>query len=72
MTNGNTLRITAPDNNDENVYVRSVSLNGEAYSPTYFEHFTLTKGGEIRFDLSDTPNKSRGTDPADAPYSFSK
>ncbi len=72
LTNGNTLRITAPDNNDENVYVRSVSLNGEAYSPTYFEHFTLTKGGEIRFDLSDTPNKSRGTDPADAPYSFSK
>ena len=32
----------------------------------------MVKGGNIRFDMSATPNKQRGTDTADAPYSFSK
>jgi putative alpha-1,2-mannosidase len=37
----------------------------------YFDHFNLEKGGVIRFDMQGRPNKIRGTNPADFPYSFS-
>ena len=70
--NGKELRIDAPENARDCFYVRGITLNGEPYSPTYFEHADMVKGGSIRFDMSATPNKQRGTTPADAPYSFSK
>ena len=70
--NGNTLNISAPGNSEKHVYVNSINVNGEPYTHTYLEHQSMVKGGEIHFDMSDTPNKLRGTDPSDAPYSFSK
>ena len=65
------LRIEAPRNSEQNVYVNAVRVNGEAYSPTYFNHADLIRGGKVSFDMSATPNTARGTDPKDAPYSFS-
>ena len=70
--NGKELRIEAPANDKGTPYVNAVEFNGAPYSPTYFEHQEMVKGGNIRFDMSATPNKQRGTDTADAPYSFSK
>ena len=71
LENGKQIVITAPRNSDENIYVNKVTVNGQPYSKEYLNHFDLMKGAVIQFDMQAQPNKQRGTDPADFPYSFS-
>lgn len=71
LENGKTISIKSVNNKKENRYVKSVKLNGKNYSKNYFTHEDLTKGATIVFDMSDEPNKSRGVQEADVPYSFS-
>lgn len=56
LSNGNTLKITAKNQNDKNVYVNSVTLNGEKLDGCYITHSQLTGGGELVFDMSEKPN----------------
>lgn len=70
LENGETITIEAPLNNEKNCYIRSLSLNGEIYSKNFIEHGELTKGVALRFEMSDTPDKKRGTSATDLPYSF--
>jgi predicted alpha-1,2-mannosidase len=69
--NGRKLFINATDNNEENRYIQSVNFNGLEYSKNYFNHFDLQKGGNINIQMTLKPNKQRGTDQPDFPYSFS-
>ena len=71
LENGKQIVITAPKNNDQNIYVNKVTVNGQPYTKAYFNHFDLMKGAAIQFDMQATPNKLRGTNAADFPYSFS-
>jgi len=70
--NGKSLTLSAPANSNENIYIDRITIGGKAYTPTYFRHSDLLKGGEIIFDMSATPNTKRGTGKKDTPYSFSK
>jgi predicted alpha-1,2-mannosidase len=70
--NGKSLTLSAPANSNENIYIDRITMGGKAYTPTYFRHSDLLKGGEIIFDMSATPNTKRGTGKKDTPYSFSK
>lgn len=69
--NGNNLVINAPDNNAKNIYIQSMTFNGESYTKNYLDHNDLYKGGVINLKMSDIPNYSRGINPEDMPYSFS-
>ena len=71
LENGNDFTVEAPGNSRENMYIRSASLNGKGYTRTYYRHCDLLQGGTLRLDMSPTPDKARGTSPADRPYSFS-
>jgi len=71
LENGNKIHITAPENNKENRYVRSISMNNVRYSKNYFNYEELQKGADIHFEMSNMPNKERGTKESDFPYSFS-
>ncbi len=53
-------------------YIQAMIFNGQPYTRNYLRHEDLLRGGSIQFQLSATPNRSRGTSDADAPYSFSK
>ena len=66
------LTITAPKNSKENVYVNAINFGGQSYDLNYFKRADLLEGGNISFDMSNTPNTQRGTKPEAAPYSFSK
>lgn len=57
LSNGNTLKITANNQSDKNVYVSSVTLNGEKLDGCYITHSQLMNGGELVFTMSNTPNK---------------
>jgi predicted alpha-1,2-mannosidase len=69
--NGKQLNINAPENNPENKYVRTLLFNGKQQNKNWLSHFDLQKGGTLQFSMSSAPYKSRGTQPAAYPYSFS-
>lgn len=71
LENGKELIIEADDNSDDTPYVRAMKLNGKNYTLNYLTHDNLTQGGRVQFVMDSKPNRKRGTDPADAPYSFS-
>ncbi len=67
LENGNTLSIDA---DGEGCYIQQMTLNGADYQHNYLDHNQLMQGATIRFGMSTTANKQRGTQPQDAPYSF--
>lgn len=72
LENGEKVIITSNNNNKDNRYIQSMTLNGKNYTKNYLTHSDLSKGARVNFEMSDKPNKSRGVNEADAPYSFSK
>ncbi len=71
LENGKTVIIEADNNSSGNIYVNRVLLNNKDLSRTYITHSELENGARIKFNMSDQPNKKRGTNPADYPFSMS-
>lgn len=71
LENGKQLIINAPTNSDQNRYINAMRINGREYSKNWLSHQELQQGAIIDIDMTATPNKQRGTQPADFPYSFS-
>ncbi len=71
LENGNKITIRANNNSKENRYIAAMELNGTNYTKNYLTHEDLMKGVAISFQMSPVPNKSRGTEKKDFPYSFS-
>lgn len=71
LENGKTVTINAANNSDANRYVDNLKWNGKQYSKNWISHSELMKGAVLDFTMSATPNKKRGTNPSDFPYSLS-
>jgi predicted alpha-1,2-mannosidase len=71
LPGGKDVVLSAPQNSAQNRYVNQLTLNGKPYDKNYLDFETLKQGATLDFDMSASPNKTRGTDPAAAPYSFS-
>lgn len=71
LENGKTLTISVPNNSKKNRYISSISVNGKVSTKNYLTHKELMNGGTISVQMSETPNKQRGTQDSDFPYSFS-
>ena len=69
--NGKSLVINAPENSHENIYIESMKFNGQDYTKNYLDYNEMMKGGVLDIEMGDKPNKQRGIQPEDAPYSFS-
>jgi len=50
-----TLSVIASDYAPSRVYVRNVSLNGARLDRWWIRHSEIARGGELRFEMSDTP-----------------
>ena len=48
-----------------------MKVNGKTYTRNFLTHEQLLAGAKIQYQMSDTPNKQRGTQDSDRPYSFS-
>lgn len=72
LENGKNIEINAPQNSVENRYIQLLKMNGQDYTKNYLNYFDLTKGAKIHFKMTDRPNKVRGTEEEDFPYSFSR
>ena len=71
LDNGKEVVIETDNNSKENRYISEMKLNGTNYTRNYLTQDDLMKGAKINFNMSATPNKSRGTSKSDFPYSFS-
>jgi predicted alpha-1,2-mannosidase len=71
LQNGKEISINAPDNSDANKYVTELTLNGKTYSKNWLSHKELMQGAVLEFEMTDTPNKTRGTKSEDFPFSLS-
>lgn len=51
---GGTFTIEVLNNSDENIYIKSIKLNGEPYTLPYITHTDIAKGGTLTFEMSNT------------------
>ena len=72
LENGNTVTINAPGNGAEQRYIRSMQYDGEPYGKNYLRHSELMKGATIDIEMGGEPNRQRGTETEDYPYSLSR
>ena len=70
LENGKTFTISAPQNNDTNVYVESATLNNTPYTKNYLNFKDVMKGGIFNLNMSKSPNKNKGVKQSDFPYSM--
>jgi predicted alpha-1,2-mannosidase len=70
LDNGKEIAILAGNNSKENRYISEMKLNGKVYTKNYLTHEDLMKGATINFTMGAIPNKKRGTEKSDFPYSF--
>ena len=61
LPNGKKFIIEAENNSQENIYIRSVELNGENYPNSYIRHEDIINGGILKFTMDNKPNKDFGT-----------
>lgn len=71
LENGKQFVIAAPSNSEQNKYIQNVKLNKKAYNFNWISHETILNGGSINFEMTNSPNKTRGTQPASFPFSIS-
>lgn len=57
LENGSTFTIKTINQSEENVYVKSVAVNGEVIEDNLLNHHDIDNGGEIIFEMSPTANK---------------
>ena len=71
LPNGKRFRVVAEGLSDAHPYVGQVVLNGKPLERGYITHGEIEAGGELRFTMSATPNKSWATAKSARPYSMS-
>lgn len=58
LSDTKTFTIIADGVSDENIYIKSVSLNGEPLERSYISHKEIIAGGELIFEMGSAPNKN--------------
>jgi alpha-1,2-mannosidase, putative len=71
LEDGKEFIMEAENNSAENIYIQTAALNGEEFSKNWITYSDIVKGGNLKFVMSDTPNKERGISREDRPYSVS-
>jgi predicted alpha-1,2-mannosidase len=58
LENGKTFTIKALNNNSENKYIQSITLDNEPIEQNYITHKEIIGGGELVFTMGNIPNKN--------------
>ena len=69
---GAVITISAPGNAPDKRYVGSLTLDGKPWTHNFLPWADLADGAELRFTMQAEPNRERGTQEADLPYSMSR
>jgi predicted alpha-1,2-mannosidase len=55
MSNGKKLIVLAPNASDENIYVKSIKVNGKVWDSFTISHDIIKKGAKIEFEMTNQP-----------------
>lgn len=55
LSNGKTFTLLAPNVSRENIYIRSVKLNGRPYDKSFITHQQMMDGATIEFEMGSEP-----------------
>jgi len=69
LENGRTFVIRAEGASGRAPYIKSARLDGATYSRSALDYERVAAGGELVFEMSETPNMAWGSAPADRPRS---
>ena len=58
LENGKTFTVNTINNNSENKYIQSTSLNGALIERNYITHKEIMEGGKLEFIMGSTPHKN--------------
>ena len=72
LEDGKQFVIEAENNSPDNVYIAHAELNGLVYTKNWITYADIVSGSKLRLVMSDIPNKERGTNREDRPYSVSR
>ncbi|GAA4780373.1 GH92 family glycosyl hydrolase [Olivibacter ginsenosidimutans] len=72
LPSGKEIVLHATNNGQENRYIQELKVNGTPYTKNFLKHDDLIKGAVLDFNMGNTPNKQRGTQESDFPYSLSR
>jgi predicted alpha-1,2-mannosidase len=70
LPNGKDFTVVTEGLSDEHPYVGSVTLNGKPLDRDYLKHEEIMAGGELRFTMQATPNKTWAVARQSRPYSL--
>lgn len=65
--NGVTFEISAIDNSRSNIYIQKAEYNGKPYTKSYITHEMITKGGQLKLYMGNTPSATWGVKKEDRP-----
>ncbi len=57
---GKTFTIIAANNSAQNIYIQSATLNGTPYPYCFISHTDIVKGGVLKLQMGNAPNKGWG------------
>jgi predicted alpha-1,2-mannosidase len=72
LPNGRRFTVSAEGLSDANGYVQSVTLNGAPLERSYVLDSEIRAGGELRFVMGSTPNRTWGASRSARPFSTSR
>lgn len=55
LNNGKTFTVKTINHSPENIYVKSVKINGEPYEETYITHQQIMAGSVVEFEMTNKP-----------------
>ncbi|WP_283600467.1 glycoside hydrolase domain-containing protein, partial [Muribaculum intestinale] len=55
LDNGKIFTVNAPDVSKENIYIRSIKIDGKPYDKTFITHEQIMSGATVDMEMSATP-----------------
>lgn len=72
MEDGKKFIVEANNNDTQNVYIQSATLNGKSFDKNYVQYKDIINGGTLKFEMGSQPNKNRNTTKNAAPFSLTR
>lgn len=69
LENGKTFTFKSKNNNADNLYVAGLHLNGTEYNNSFITFADIMNGGQMTYEMSNTPNKEFGAKYENRPHS---
>lgn len=67
---GKTFTVQTVNNSKENIYIQSITLNGQPYTRSFINHEDLLKGGVMKITMGNKPNETFGQAASSRPRSI--